>query len=259
MLVPRHTIRVPQTAETAAVFECLGRFTLRYAYLRAPDAQASDEPGQDFLQVVHDGQRLAFALCDGVSQSFFGELAACILGEALTDWFWEPDDIERWLAARLHELSASASKRISAIDLPRDLSPLVSGVLEGKRVLGSESMFTAGGVHLVSSTITLSWMGDSRLRVWDNRQRERTHRLLGRAPLDTTQRWSSARGPVGEPRVVTVDSSNIRRIVAYSDGLAKLDSTPIVFESSDQLQRAVASGASASGDGGVYCDSGPRQ
>ncbi|HEY1295675.1 MAG TPA: protein phosphatase 2C domain-containing protein [Chloroflexota bacterium] len=241
------SLRVPQTIETCATRLTRDRYTLDYAYLRAPDAQPLDEPGQDFLHVVEDGVRIVFALCDGVSQSFFGDVGARILGDALVEWLWEPAGIETWLEPRLRDLRCAAAEHVGTIALPAGLSPLVEGVLEGKRAQGTESMFVAGSIDLDGDALTLAWMGDSRLRLWDADGRESTV-VTSNGQVDSTQRWSSRRGPVGQPRIVTTTLEDIGRLVAYSDGLAELDHGPIAFASTDQLDTAVTRCGLASGD-----------
>jgi hypothetical protein len=90
-------------------------------------------------------------------------------------------------------------------------------------------------------------MGDSRLRVWDRRGNEVTS-SHGNVLLDGTERWSTARGPVGHPHVARSGLADVRRVAAYSDGLALLDSSLLEFASLDQLDTAAMEGAAASGD-----------
>jgi hypothetical protein len=245
--MPPLTVSLPQTHDTTATLVEHERYRLRYAYVRAPDTRTADETGQDYLEVREDGRRIAFALCDGVSQSFFGDVAARILGSALCDWLWSPAGLGEWLDARLCDLTRPAAERVDAVSLPAGLSPLVTSVLEDKRTLGSESMFVAGAVDFDRDALTLSWMGDSRLRVWDASGRELTKRL-GNAQLDGTERWSTSRGPVGRPHVICAALANVGRVAAYSDGLAHLDAAALDFESLHQLDSAASRGALASGD-----------
>lgn len=246
MVAPK-MISLPQAHDTPGVEVERERYRLRYAYVRAPDARDADEPGQDYLQIVADGRHIAFALCDGVSQSFFGDIAARLLGNALANWFCTPAGVEGWLESRLSQLTRPAAERVSAVTLPTGLSPLVTSVLEHKRALGSESMFVAGSVDFDRNTLTLGWMGDSRLRVWDAVGRELTQDL-GNAQLDGSERWSTSRGSVGRPHLACTALSNVLRVAAYSDGLAHLDALSLELTSLEQLDHAAWHGAAASGD-----------
>ena len=62
---------------------------IRYLYSRSADSVAQETSGQDYLAFRYDEERVTFALCDGVGQSFMGELAARFLGERLVDWLWK--------------------------------------------------------------------------------------------------------------------------------------------------------------------------
>jgi len=65
------------------------RFSYRFAFDRSADSIKANEPGQDYIAIIASDDRIAFVLCDGVSQSFYGDLAARILGDQLVAWLWE--------------------------------------------------------------------------------------------------------------------------------------------------------------------------
>ncbi|MFN3763249.1 MAG: protein phosphatase 2C domain-containing protein, partial [Anaerolineae bacterium] len=219
------TIRTDQTRETPVTARQRARFGYRYAYARSADSRASGDPGQDYLALREDGVRLAFALCDGVGQSFYGDLAARLLGDALVDYLWElhPADSEALredLAAFLDRLVEAASAQVAAYPLPEGLPPMLRQVLEEKRALGSESTFVAGLLDTEAGVLHLAWMGDSRLRLWGP-DGEFTARLGD--TFHTQERWSTRRGRVGELHTLSVPLRELRYAVAYSDGLARLD------------------------------------
>lgn len=206
-------------------------FRCRYALSRAVDSRQSAEPSQDFLALAYDENRLIFVLCDGVSQSFYGDLGARLLGNALIGWLVEetvtlanPEVLSGQLFAFLQGLTTSATEQVQEYPLPDGLPPLVGDVLEEKRMLGTESMFICGrldapSLKLPRGQLLLAAMGDSRVRLWD-RQCERT---VGWSP-DPALRWSSVRGPVGEaPGVYFGPLTDWKRVTAYSDGLAVYD------------------------------------
>ena len=76
-------VRVSQEQDTPVIAEQRRVYGYRYAYNRSADSQAHHDKGQDYLTFHENGKRLVFALCDGVSQSFYGDLAAYLLGDAL--------------------------------------------------------------------------------------------------------------------------------------------------------------------------------
>ena len=84
-------VELDQSYETPVTELRRGPFKIRYAYARSRDCQDSNENGQDYLVWRAESYRAAFALCDGVGQSFFGGIGAQIIGEAIIDWLWKVD------------------------------------------------------------------------------------------------------------------------------------------------------------------------
>lgn len=210
-------------------------FSYRYAYARSADSQRDDEPGQDYLVFRDLEYRFVFAVCDGVSQSFFGDLAARFLGDALTNWLTQDIPagmdvaaIQVAINAHLSDLTEPATQRIEDHPIPSEPA-LLHEVLLDKKSRGSETMFACGCIDAPSSEfpagrVVLTWMGDMRLYLW---------RASGRVDLggshETGHRWSTKRGPVGGPINVYVaplvsNRDPITRLVVYSDGLSELDS-----------------------------------
>ena len=229
-------VHVPQDRETGVqTYEGAG-FSCRFAYARSADTRAADDVGQDYLVFREEESHFVFALCDGVSQSFYGDLAARYLGEALVVWLerelpptMETEEIGGILERELYAWTTPASETVQRHPLPKDIPPMLRDVLEEKRALGSEAMFIGGRIDLPGEVfprgrIVLVWMGDSRLRLWDADGRPAD--LGGR--FETAQRWSTRQGPVGgKPNVfVGVVKRKGRRFLslrAYSDGLGILD------------------------------------
>lgn len=225
-------IAIDPTKETSVQFIKRPFFNYRYAYARSADSQSSNDTGQDYLTFFEDQHTIIFALCDGVSQSFFGDLAARFLGQALVKWLGSTapstaDDFCSALDQHLANLTQAASQHVSKFVIPDDIPPMLQDVLEEKRVFGSESTFVCGRIDfpkdsLPNGRLMLAWMGDSRLRLWGNGQ-ERSQ-VLGNT-FHTDQRWSTRRGPVGgRPNCFVSSLSGVNRIAAYSDGLTVLDS-----------------------------------
>jgi hypothetical protein len=228
-----YTFRLPQEIETAPSALSYGRFCVRYAYGRSSDSQVSDDPGQDYIAFRINLERLAFVLCDGVSQSFYGDLAARVLGDLLLDWLWDrtsqwctESEFQSALATQLETWTEKGRKIVDSYRLPKDVPAMVLDVLERKRGQGSETMFVCGLLNLPdrknkSGSIALAWMGDTRLQLW-NGEDQKT-RLL-KASWDTNQRWSSHGGlKGGAPGTYLTNFEEIDRVIGYSDGLVSVE------------------------------------
>ncbi|MEI6776385.1 MAG: protein phosphatase 2C domain-containing protein [Chloroflexales bacterium] len=197
----------------------------RYAYARSTDSRATNDVGQDRLVLRIDDQQISLVLCDGVSQSFVGDLAARMLADALLDWLSTTVEsssatVIESLTDRLTVLVAEAQSAIDGFMLPDDIPPMLRDVLEQKRALGSESTFIAVLIDVTMGRMVLAWMGDSRLRLWGI-DAERT-REFGES-FHTAERWSSRRGAVGSPHVAVLTLADVTRLLIYSDGLSQLD------------------------------------
>ena len=231
------TLKVPQGRESWVQVVQGEALAYRFAYARSADTRASGDVGQDYLAVREGSQTLVFALCDGVSQSFYGDLAARYLGDALVAWLGErlppamvPETVQTALTTHLQGMTGPATEVVQRYPLPPDIPPVLRDVLEEKRTLGSESTFVCGridlpGADFPAGRIVLAWMGDSRLRLWIGDD-ARAASLGG--VFETAQRWSSRRGLVGGALNAYVaplqaTGQRISRLMAYSDGLAALD------------------------------------
>jgi len=219
--------QIPQEYETPLTLCQHSAFGYRYVYARSADSRLHAQPGQDFLAWRENEDRLSFALCDGVSQSFFGELASRFLGTALVDWFWRIDlsgsnsqTFTESLGTFLDDLTSEASAIVAAHPLPDDMPAVVRSVMEEKRALGSESTFVAGRIDILEKQLWLAWMGDSRLRLWGP-EGEMSARLGD--TFHTAERWSSRRGRVGALHTAVFPLEAIHYLAVYSDGLDLLD------------------------------------
>jgi len=211
----------------------------RLAYARSEESRSAQQPGQDYLACKRVPSGMTFALCDGVGESFIGNVAAQLLGDDLVGWMAHRlprtlDHAQTCLALTDHlvRLTRAATERILSERLPADLPPMVLSVLREKQAFGSESTFVCGRLDMPGPTfprgrLVFAWLGDSRLRLWDA-QSERTDEF-GQTFV-TAERWSSRRGPVrSQPHVFVApllsDDGRLTasRVVAYSDGLADLD------------------------------------
>ena len=245
-------LALPQETETAISTIANKKISFRYGYARAHESMLLGDKGQDYLTLFTQGDKFVFALCDGVSQSFYGDIAAKYLGATLLDWFNlympegnNPEPIRLALNTRLAEATVTGSELFNKCQLPADLPEMFRSVLEEKRSLGSETTFIAGRVDLPGTDfpegrVVFAWLGDSRLRLW-NVESEITQQLPGE--FKTMERWSSKRGCIGNMANVYVSNiyemSGIRRILAYTDGLSSIDAHTEVL-SNQELQALIA-------------------
>lgn len=228
---------VPQNQETPLTVVKKAALAYRFAYARAAETQEIDDVGQDYLTILEGKKSLAFALCDGVSQSFYGNLAAQHLGDALIRWLsgdLDPactqKEMQNKLENYLQHLTDSATEVVRKFPLPPDISEMLRVVLEEKRALGSQSTFVCGRIDLPDALIPagriiLAWMGDSRLKAWC-KGNDKPIDLGG--VFNTDQRWATNRGLLnGNPYIymttLGAEEQEIDRIVSYSDGLYALD------------------------------------
>ena len=216
--------------------------TVRYAFLRSRETRQNDKAGEDFLAFHLEAGRVAFALCDGVSQSFSGLTASQRLGKKLLEWLWmelprldlslkpgnpESNHVEvaraaAQLARVLNDYSGVVAEEIGRMDLSHMVNDILREVLIERRDLhGTQTNFTCGYIEIPSSAfpygrLILFWLGDAKLR-----------RLIGGRDLtnelaeswNTDERWSSKRGVIGEIHSFMDIPYKVSTLVAHSDGL----------------------------------------
>ncbi len=229
-------IRLPMDRETPLQQGASGGFVWRYAYTRAEEARTSGETGQDSLALRCNGERLVFALCDGVGESFFGDLAARFLSRALVQWLWTVDmtgwetvEMEVIMNRLLRNLTVPATRLVVEHPLPDSLTHVVRAVLEEKRGHGSQTSFVCARLDLPSLTlpeggVLAAWVGDTRLRFWG--PQGETAPPGGVAV--TTGRWSTTTGVTAGSATIFRSSMSemVEQVLAYTDGLVALDAEP---------------------------------
>lgn len=211
-------------------------FSIRYGFARSRETQMDHDKGQDYLSFETNGNSVSFVICDGVSLSFCGDLAAHFLSEKLLSWLnglseeeLGNGDLKASLNSYLQGLTEEATSAIRRHKLPRSLPPLLRDVLEEKRAHGSESMFVCGRIDIVDQAsgearVVIASSGDIRVRLWNHQEEEcRSHGAAGH----TGQRWSTNKGLIsGELNHFCTAGKALRRLVVYTDGFAVLDSYP---------------------------------
>lgn len=224
---------IPQEIDTRYATLCYGRFEVRFGYSRAKESRENDDQGQDYVEFRIDRERLAFALCDGVSQSFYGDIAARYLGDELVAWLWDLSHHQKMaegfielLRNLLAQKTSEASALVNEYPIQDETPKMVRDVLERKRSIGSETMFVCGCIDLPDNrikdgSILLAWLGDSRLKLYRGR-RDRTDLLA--AKWNSAQRWSSKNGIIGgDPQYYCGTLRELNRLIAYSDGFESVE------------------------------------
>lgn len=218
-------IKLPQDSETPLTPFVTPVGTVLYLYARSGDSVTANTVGQDYLTFRYGSSDLAFAVCDGVGQSFIGDLAARIVGDGLLNWLWlldqRPPDAETFSEAvkqALNAMTAMSAQQVAEYDLPPSLPPILRQALENQRQYGSESMFVAGRLALGGSDpwIALCWLGDSPVAAIDI-----DGKLVDLGPHGhTSERWNATTGVKGEVHTWVGSAQKVARVAGYTDGLA---------------------------------------
>lgn len=209
-------------------------FPFRYGHDRSADSIKGNQPGQDSLSVKWSKKRMAVTQCDGVSQSFFGDLAAEHLCKNLSEFlltFPTDQDIEQMqhqLLEYLNQLSAGFKETVDSFSLDHIEPVFLRNVLEKKRDLGSEAVFSSLLLDKSRYLALLIWAGDSRIRIWKN-QNEVTSDYFSKQDFLTEERWSSHKGIIGNLHLKILSPDEFDQLVLYSDGLAIADNISSLF------------------------------
>lgn len=237
----RQTVSLPQTVETPTTTILHSNYRVRYTFARSSESQRLEVAGQDYLTLRHSDERVAFVLCDGVGQSYHGNLAAAFVGEHLLNWLWvemveiKTDEriLRNALATYLNELTPEASTFIGAHTASEKSTPtsnadeIVREAREQLRAIGSETTFSGAyiefpGDRFPDGLLVLTWLGDSPIRIW-GANGERTGDIA--SYFQSGDHWSSRDGLKTEaPYLLKTSLPNVRRVMAYSDGFLPLQS-----------------------------------
>lgn len=227
-----------QREESRIVTDPCGPYRIRHVYARSRETQEHQDMGQDYMTYKAVGNKLMFCVCDGVSLSYYGNLAAKFLGDSLLRFMANSDCFDQldmgYTQQRLHQylqlLTLQASALICNHQVPPHITGIMREVLEEKRVAGSESTFACGKIILSPDRtrvqIVVAWLGDTSVRIWHNGE-QHAKRLAG--DYSMWNRWSTLRGVLGQPScqyaASTADQHDVvNRIQIYTDGLHAYES-----------------------------------
>ena len=244
-------IRLSQDRETAPRTFRVGPAHLTFASHRSREAVEEECCGQDYVAISLDGACCTFVVCDGVSQSFFGDLAARLVGDHLANWLRNEafprltaDALRESLLAHFQIAATRHNQVVQEFVIPDTVSEIHQNVLESQRRSGSQSMFLGGRIDLPSrqrpkGRALLVWLGDVRLRAWA--LREEWPILESR--FQTRYRWSTKDGFLGAPPFILdlpVDRHGfgVTELFAYTDGLTQRPDRPLAAGDFRRLWRS---------------------
>lgn len=212
---------------------------------RAPAADAPNTPSDVFIATHGDAQHAIGVVCAGVADSFFGDIAAQVLGAALYDWVWQHranPPVEREVAGWLQSQHAALAERVNS----QGLSGLMNrggpaNLLQRRDQVGSQ---TLAGFYILALDGSLSFylLGPLRLAVYSTD--------LTAAPSVYTGNqgamWSSRNGLNGQPvartlRPVQGASLNVADLPAEWGSDFKLLYQPGSFNAAAQAAAATTS------------------
>lgn len=171
----------------------------------------------------------SFCLCDGVGQSFNGEIAAEVLSNCVSEFLFSDWPAPEATGNCLRSAGWLGRRLVERFPIPPETPVLLRRALESKRELGSETTLVAGRLAIEPSgqiKYAFACLGDSRLLWRDDDAPVR--KLLA----ETNQRWSTHRGVIGaeELRFHSGSATRELKVRCYTDGLSCLDSAALDFE-----------------------------
>lgn len=243
------TIEIDQRIDTPISKYLTKNAQIRYAYRRKLESKDDDDyRGQDYLVVKPEGNRIIFALCDGVATSFFGALGSQILGEALIEWLSYCFDGNTQAYPNIEDISVDLTsylnKNIRLGQIITERKEIVTRNIylkneleERKAKHGTQSNFVCGTVVFPDNQdgeghLYLFWLGDAKIKIFLGSE-NKTHILEAR--WDSNEAWSSIHGVVGEIHHFSCRFSEVDRIIAYSDGVDPVEDRLLPANSSDVL------------------------
>lgn len=190
------------------------RWRIAWGYRKSLDCHESDY-GQDAIEFRMDHRHVVAVVADGVSQSFFGDLAARYVGHELCKSLWNYRSAPLAgadLQQRLEKARAGIESEIARFELPLDLSKAERESLERKRSqVGSHAVFVAVVVDLAQRTARFYRVGDAAMAFVQEGD-TRTQQLVS----DDKARWTSLAGLTGP--LLVCDVPGVRRVMLFSDG-----------------------------------------
>ena len=198
---------------------------LSYFQSKSLDGIEMSKHNEDGLGWLVDPEGLyAFVVCDGVSRSFAGHLAADyitrVLRIKLFEWVRAGEAFQ--LQDVMDELNGwknAVQEMVERHPLPVDVDPMTMEIIRERLRKGSQAVFFAACIDRrpnVEQRSLFVWMGNTKGQVFDPEGR---HLLDLDLMKDDSIRWSSLEGCRGEPLVGMIPTEKVSLLVIWSDGI----------------------------------------
>jgi hypothetical protein len=187
----------------------------RIGYRRWQEFDATDGIGQDAAALRGNAWHLVGIVADGVSQSFYGDIAASQVTRFLIDSLWErrqSPPSENEVAAALKSFEDVVDREfVRPRHLPSGLYPMQREALEEIRESGSQAVFSAFILDIGARRLFLYQVGDVDAIVHMSESRSKVVRA------QSAGRWSSA----GKSKLLLAASTldSVTGLVLRSDGM----------------------------------------
>ncbi len=146
----------------------------RAGFRRHKDFDETNGTGQDFAAIQSDERYAVGLVVDGVSQSFFGDIAARELGAPLFQFLWtnrrNPPGFSE-LESRLKRISEQVGEVVQNYKIPDHVNGILKTVLEESRQEGSQAVFSAFIWDALAQQATVYKVGDCFASFVDNHGR----------------------------------------------------------------------------------------
>ena len=187
-------------------------------YRRSVDFDEGDKRGQDYAIACGGDGYIVGVVADGVSQSFYGDLAAKKVSEWLVDHLWNmrghpPGRTQ--LEESLKTLEEEFAADVEAFKVPEHLPLMLKDNLESVRQKsGSQAVFTAFVMDLLNTRLSLYQVGDVIAIIhYLDKPSEAAQ------PSSNKGRWSSARK--SDLLLEDIIRDGVKGVVVKSDGAGK--------------------------------------
>lgn len=187
-----------------------------FGFRRCCEYDEGDKPGQDYVVVRVGGGYVVGIVADGVSRSFYGNLAAEYVSNWMVEELWrqraDTPEAES-LEGLLKQAEARFADYMDKYPIPTDLPPYLIQALERKRPKGSQTVFAAFVLNVAEARLALYQVGDIQALVHNSRPEPEVVESPAKG------RWSSAgKSPMLlEKKVFT----NVNGLVVKSDGVSE--------------------------------------
>jgi hypothetical protein len=210
-------------------------------FRRSTDLDAADKPGQDYAVARGGDGYVVGVVADGVSQSFYGNLAARSVGERLLGYLWENREsppASEAMGETLVAFQGELKEEVEQFRLSETLPSIQRQALETTRkVDGSQAVFSAFVLDGVGRSVHLYQVGDVVAFARDTGTPGADAEVI---KADAKGRWSSTGRT--KLRLQVVRREGVEAIIVKSDGTKDWGATLGRDEVNEQSFKSVADG-----------------